>query len=86
MNAYKIKSLVNGIGTFNSIEIVGSNISIPCDSKNMDCRDFLIAWRDGATVTDEADALAPYSEAAVEALGLVPVSFEEVPAPVEEGP
>lgn len=48
----------------------------------MDCRDFLIAWRDGASVKDDADADLPYSDAAVEALGLTPIQAD--PPPAEE--
>ena len=43
---------------------------------NMDLHMFLCDWRDGAIVKDDSGIDQPYSEAAVEVLGLTPVPAE----------
>lgn len=49
--------------------------AIPFDMANTDCVQFLSQWKSGeATVTNADGSAAPYSDAAVTALGLPPTA------------
>lgn len=59
-------------GNPSSVFFAANNWSIPLIETNSNCRDFLIAWRDGASVEDANGDPITHNEAAVEALGLTP--------------
>lgn len=67
---YKFQN--NIVGNVANVQRASDGAFVPFDMGNRDCVQFLVDWKAGATVTNADASPAPYSDAAVEALGLTP--------------
>ncbi len=71
MTSYKF-SPADLSGVVHTVQRLSDMAFVPFSEGNEDCVQFLIDWKNGASVTNADGSAAPYSTAAVTALGLVP--------------